>query len=361
MKTKSEKTKGRTRHIKKRYLSIIGIILIVIVLRNIDLNTALATLRQINIEIFLAALALQSLNVYIKSEKWRLLISPLNKSYKAVRSINVWLTSYAIGIVTPGRIGDFTRAIYLKKDTGLSYGKSISTVFIDRLQDTVALFIFAYMGLIIFNPLLTAKTEIKTMTTMALLAFTALITIILKKDAISKILRPLFNSFIKEEQKEDVKSNYLDFYRSLSTIAKDKRTMIISSILTLLSWIIILIASYLIALSINIHTDIIHFIFLMPIIYIVELIPISISGIGTRDATTIILFSLINIRAESAFVFSTLILLTNMIFALIGLTLMQINTYNTKKQLIQNTQSKADIDKIFKYPEQTKHLQHSIL
>ncbi|MFH1126735.1 MAG: lysylphosphatidylglycerol synthase transmembrane domain-containing protein, partial [archaeon] len=159
----------------------------------------------------------------------------------------------------------------------------------------------------------------------------------------------------------DVKSNYLDFYRSLSTIAKDKRTMIISSILTLLSWIIILIASYLIALSINIHTDIIHFIFLMPIIYIVELIPISISGIGTRDATTIILFSLINIRAESAFVFSTLILLTNMIFALIGLTLMQINTYNTKKQLIQNTQSKADIDKIFKYPEQTKHLQHSIL
>ena len=59
--------------------------------------------------------------------------------------------------------------------------------------------------------------------------------------------------------------------------------------------------------------------FFMSISSIVTLLPLSFSGIGTRDAALIYLFSIISFSQETALIFSFLILLTFHIFGgLIG-------------------------------------------
>ena len=119
-----------------------------------------------------------------------------------------------------------------------------------------------------------------------------------------------------------MKSNYDDFYESIKHLSSMKKTIASAAVLTLASWALILMASYILALSVGINVELIYFIFLIPIINIIELIPISISGVGTRDTAAIILFSLIGITQERAFIFSSLILITNILFALLGLVLM---------------------------------------
>ena len=59
--------------------------------------------------------------------------------------------------------------------------------------------------------------------------------------------------------------------------------------------------------------------FFMSISSIVTLLPLSFSGIGTRDAALIYLFSIISFSQETALIFSFLIFLTFHIFGgLIG-------------------------------------------
>lgn len=52
------------------------------------------------------------------------------------------------------------------------------------------------------------------------------------------------------------------------------------------------------ALSIGINIKLIYFVFLIPIINVVEILPISIMGIGTRDWTTIFLYSSLGVSKE---------------------------------------------------------------
>lgn len=315
--------KSKKTFFKKRYFFLIGILVLIFILLRIDLNVAFSILMQANISLLIASFTLQLLNTVIKSEKWRLLVTPFSKSYNRLRCAEVWMIGYGIGIITPGRVGDFTRAVYLKKDLDISYGKSVATVFIDRLQDIIALFVLSYMGLILFNPLLASKPEIRTMISVATILFAVIGVFILRKNSASMILRPFFNRFIREGQKRAIKSNYDDFYAGIKLIVARKKIIAMTAVLTSISWAIILAASYTTALSVGIEAEFVYFIFLIPIINIIELIPISLSGVGTRDSAAIILFSLIGIAQERAFIFSSMILITNMLFAMIGLILMQ--------------------------------------
>lgn len=56
----------------------------------------------------------------------------------------------------------------------------------------------------------------------------------------------------------------------------------------------------------------------MSLVVIIELIPVSISGVGTRDAFLIFVLGLIGIGKESAIAFSLLYLLTYWFLGLIG-------------------------------------------
>jgi len=76
---------------------------------------------------------------------------------------------------------------------------------------------------------------------------------------------------------------------------------------------------YILALGINIHIPFSYLVFAVTMAGFISLIPISISGIGTRDAALILLFAPFAILKEQAIVFSTLILLMFLFAAVIGL------------------------------------------
>ena len=55
------------------------------------------------------------------------------------------MSSLYIGFVTPGRLGEFIKAVYLKSDKGISLSKGMSSVLIDRLCD---LYLLIFLGLL---------------------------------------------------------------------------------------------------------------------------------------------------------------------------------------------------------------------
>jgi uncharacterized protein (TIRG00374 family) len=87
----------------------------------------------------------------------------------------------------------------------------------------------------------------------------------------------------------------------------------------IISWIPPFIYGYLLALSLGINIGLFFFILVIPVLSLLDLLPISISGIGTRDVALIFLFGLNGISAEQAVAFSLLYLfMSYWLIALIG-------------------------------------------
>ncbi|MBA7640673.1 hypothetical protein ES703_48344 [subsurface metagenome] len=89
-----------------------------------------------------------------------------------------------------------------------------------------------------------------------------------------------------------------DFYSGIEELKKSR--LVIPLLITIFAYIIFYTQGYLIAKSLSIPVSFFYLVFCLSLASLVALIPISIFGIGTRDATLIVLFSTQGLTEEAA-------------------------------------------------------------
>ncbi|MEW6295745.1 MAG: lysylphosphatidylglycerol synthase transmembrane domain-containing protein [Candidatus Diapherotrites archaeon] len=288
---------------KKRFFVIIGLLLFIYILLKLDISKSFSYIYKINLLFFSFYLFLTFFVLFIKGLKWRVLILPFGKNKSVFYCVKYFLVGFFWGIITPGRIGEFVRTFYLDKELN-NLGKSFSTVFIDRLFDIVVLLLLGLVAILSFSfsfNLVLISTPI--LFAIVLAAFVCII-FFFKKKFMKKILRPFFYFFVPQTHKKKIRVNFDSFYHGLSILKKKPKYSIFALILTLLIWLFSIIADYFLILSLNIQASLFFVALIIPIIRLVDIIPISISGIGTRDAALIFLFSFIGLAKEQAIAFS---------------------------------------------------------
>jgi uncharacterized protein (TIRG00374 family) len=301
-----------------RLFSVIGIFIFIIILTRIDISSLIAVFAAINPLLLLSALVVNGIAIVVKSYKWKIIVSTVNSKFSLQESVRAFLVGFSFSVLTPAKLGDFIRAFYVK-NSECSTGKALSTVVTDRLIDIVILIIIAITGIFLFSYLY--HIEILSAALLILLAAGAVsgIAVIANKDLLSRILRPFFNLFMPGTYKKQVSEYYHEFYNGLFTFYHHRAEFLLAITVAFLSWIPPFIYGYLLARSIGIPISLMYFFIVIPIISLLDLLPISISGIGTRDAALIFLFGLQGISAESAVAFSLLYLfLSYWLVALVG-------------------------------------------
>ncbi|MBN1951987.1 MAG: flippase-like domain-containing protein, partial [Bacteroidales bacterium] len=93
-------------------LRLIGIALFIVILLRLDLPKVWNNLREINPLFFILAILFQLLMLLIKGIRWQMLKAENIRSGNFIYNLGAFLESYAIGVFTPGRLGEFTRAGY---------------------------------------------------------------------------------------------------------------------------------------------------------------------------------------------------------------------------------------------------------
>jgi uncharacterized protein (TIRG00374 family) len=304
--------------INVKFFSIIGILLFIFILTRIDISSLLAIFLTINPLLLLCALFFNGIAIVVKSLKWKLIVRTLKKEISLSASIKAFLIGFSFSVMTPAKLGDFIRAFYIR-DEQCTLGKALSSVVTDRLIDIVMLFAFAFIGILVFSLLFHIQVLSTSLLILLSVAIALAVYIVTNKNLLSQILRPFFNVFIPQHHKKTVSEYYHEFFSGLTIFFHDKKTFSLVIIVGILSWLPPFVYAYLLALSIGINLDISFFVIVIPIISLLDLLPISISGIGTRDAALIFLFGLQGISAESAVAFSLLYLfMSYWLIALIG-------------------------------------------
>src|SRR6187402_3357264 len=241
--------------------------------------------------------------------------------YGLARSATVWAIGFFASSVTPAKAGDAVRAVYLRNDTGRTLGEAFLTVFVDRLWDlgfvlaagTVSAFFFSARYIRLPSAPLVAG---------GVLVLGVCAVIATRRELVRSMLKPVVSIMVPQRFRDKLSNNFHTFYDALRVHASRPARGIVMAFYTLLCWGLIYTLAVYIAriLSLPVRAD--YIILIMPIVTLVELIPFSIAGLGTREATVIYFFSVVGAGAAQAVGFSIVyVLIGTYLTSLVGFIL----------------------------------------
>jgi uncharacterized protein (TIRG00374 family) len=287
------------KYFKLRY---VGFILLGYFYFKVDWSQIGAVLHVQNFWPLLVCLVLIPPQVFIKSERWRFLLCLQGHQLKALDSFMIYMSATLFGSITPGRAGELAKVYYLKKQ-GMAVGRAFSSVIIDRVFDLYFLGLIASTGLIALNPWPGANT-LGGLGLLMLILGPALSSFILKKNRKT----PYVDS---DSERSGLQGKILSLISEVNEGIKSIKGsgQFRSSFLTILGYAIFYYQFYLVAQAFQLPLSYMQIVFVMAFSSLVGLVPVTIAGIGTREATLLIFLSPMNISLESVLAYSMGVLL----------------------------------------------------
>lgn len=281
--------------IKKILPGFIGLIIFGYILSTIDLGKLLINVQNANFAFLGLAVLAVILNLIVRGLKWQTIIKHYGKAPSLFESVRIFCIGTMIGFLTPLKLGIFIRSAYLKH---LGLQKAIASVLADRVTDIIFVCFIAMLSIFALNLEVVFMPSQK-----IIMLFLILIA------AITAFSIKRFRSKIRDMA-----------YETLSAI-NNKKTIIPLAFLTPAAFLGTVLIYYLIAQSLGINLSITFLLMVVSITILIETMPITFLGLGTREAGMIFMLAMKGISAESAVTLSLLYLFTNYItLSIIGLS-----------------------------------------
>jgi uncharacterized protein (TIRG00374 family) len=290
--------------LRKWTLRSIGPIVLLYIVWNIDLAELFGILRRCSPKFLLAAYFMIIPALLLRAARWRSLLFGQGLRSGFVETVNVYSYSILMGMVTPGHIGEFIKVFYLKQ-RGLSLGGSFFSVFLDRILDILFLFI---VGAVALFALISSETRNVTIAALLLAGvlgafslmwfFTRgkgfeLTLVCLKSVSPTKFRAKMLSGF----------SDFADGFQRMTIVGATQ-----AFALTAFAWTANYYAVYLLGRSLGFEISFAEMAGIAAIASFVALLPISVMGVGTRDAALIVLLAQYGVSEEGAVAFSALCL-----------------------------------------------------
>ncbi len=304
----------------KNLSPLIGILILIYILYIIDLRKLFLILSSASPFLIIIAAAISLFSMFIINLRWLKIIKIMDMNISYRETLSILAKGITLGTITPGKLGELYRSKYLKDKTKKSFGVCFSSVILCRLFDLFSLLVLGCLAILFFTYYYSVSIISPLFLIILILIFSTSLFIFSNHKRMKSVLKPIVSSFIPENHKSKLRFHFNEFYKGLYSI-KIKNYLILLSY-TLIMWCINIFTVYLLSQSLNIQVSFFYYFLIFPIILLINLIPISISGLGTSQASFMFFLFLKNIPAESAVALSFLVIfITGMIYALPGLVL----------------------------------------
>ena len=303
----------------KKFLPLIGIIVLIIIIFSLDVEKIKDAFLQIH-PIFIAfALALTIPRLLIQNYYWRMIQKEQKINISFFQSLKIFLIGYFYGSWTPGFLGMVMRVPYMKEKTDEPYGKLFVNTFIEVILRQVAIYVMIAAGLLIiiieFSDLEITKT-LPIIVGIIIFIQAIILFYFIKKERGERFFNVLVKRIIPKKLKDPS-------FRFVETFYKDfpkMRRLVIPFILGLMTWVIIFSQEYIIVYALGASIPYLSFLLIFPVANIAGYIPATFGGIGFRELTSIIIFSRMFGTDEEVILVFTLIgfILTDLFLGFVG-------------------------------------------
>jgi len=303
----------------KKYFALIGIALFILILLNIDIPKLIEIFSRINLFYLGLVVILVITAIILKAFKWQQLIKAHGSQISLKKCIQFFLIGFFASVFTPARAGDLLRAFYAGEEIK-SKSVAFSSVVLDRIIDVGILISLGFVSIVTFAFLFGVVILPLEILVLGTLIFAVAVIFLIRQHYLKKLLKPLFDVFVPGKYKPKLAVSFNSFYDSLNTIKKNKARVVFSIFISIVSWFLVVCLAYFLLLSLGIENVPFYFMaIVVPIVTLIELVPITISGLGTREAAMLFVFSFYAISAETIVAYSLLYVTVSYWFmALVG-------------------------------------------
>jgi hypothetical protein len=284
----------------KKFLPLIGIAIFIYLIYSLDVEKIIDAFFSIHPMFILFSLSLTIPRIIIRNYAWQLIQKEQKIRISFLQSLKVFLIGYFYGSITPAYVGQLMRVPYMKEKTREPYGKLFVNTVIENVIHTLSLY-----GMMIFGALLVLGTlpELFVFSAIWIITLALILLYFIKRERGEKLFLTLVKYLIPKKLKHHFNQFVGTFYTDFPQIKK----LIAPFILGLFTWIIIFSQEYIIVLALGLDIPYLYFLLLFPIANFAGFIPVTFAGIGTRELTSIFLFStLFAVTEEKVFVFTLL-------------------------------------------------------
>lgn len=285
-----------------RFLAIrlgVGVIVLAVLVARLDLANLMESARRSLPWLLVITSLMVASKLLIAAKRWQLACGGRAEKGSYWRFYAWYMEGAFFNIFVPSQGGDAVRAWRLAARTG-DGALAMSTVIAERVLGLVAMIILAGTGLLLYN-----HGSLMPGIGFSFLSAAAVLAVVLACLFHHGLNRMLIRFLI--EKKWSKPAGFINRCADAFAVLS-QRPGILAGIV-LYSWAMQLTditAIYLTGLAISISVPFTYCLLVVPIVWMVVMIPVTLNGLGTREAANIILFGAIGISAESALLLSVI-------------------------------------------------------
>ncbi len=287
----------------------ISLIFLLFVLVKIGYKQIINTFLKINPLILIPTIIILLLNLILANIRLLILLRVIKPKFPFLRLFKHYLISWAISMFTPAKLGLFSIVYFLKKEK-IKLGESALVFIIDRIIALVTLLIFSSFSLFI---LFKIKEDI--------VAYIIMLAIFALSLAVGSyiILSDFGKKLIKRYILKKYSKSFEGFSRAQLIISKNKKSILNNFVANVIQWSTNALQVHIVFLGFHQKIGFFHVLTIKSLLNIISFIPISLSGLGIREASAIFFFSKLGIEEKitATTFFFLLIILYLLAFAIL--------------------------------------------
>jgi len=278
-----------------------------------DLSGIIKILKSSNKILLLLSLLTHVFGTWITAFRWKTLLNTQNiRLGIGTLSITVLIGQFFNNILPTSIGGDVFRTYDASKKAGIPMGTSASIILVERFSGVVSAAVYAVAALFLGFTAIGNQPVI--IPIIIFFIVTIIIAFLIINPSVFKLGR-IFNRFRLMRKLREKLSNV---YNTLTSFKKYKLVLIRVLIYSFLLQFSVILNYYLAARALGISLTLTAFIFIVPVVAIIAMIPISIGGIGLRESSIVFIMVALGVANNKAALCSLLILLMLVLVGIVG-------------------------------------------
>ncbi len=283
-------------------LQLLGPALLVWVLYSIDVSAMVEEVGRANWALVFLSMSLGLPFILMKSERWRVMLRLTGSRTSSIVAFRLFSIGHLAGVATPGQIGEFIKVLGVRQHGGTLKSGIISSLGDRSIDFVVLLGLAGYYALILGDAPALESTYLLVGAMAIVAVVSGWLLLVIAEATTDTALRP---------------ASIVGIVRNLKLRVPWRPVLVLAS-LTVAAYFLFGVRYYLLLEAMDFSAPTAAFISSMGVVALVALLPISVAGVGSRDAALVLIFDRFDIPSEGAVGFSFLVLTLYIFTAAVG-------------------------------------------
>jgi uncharacterized protein (TIRG00374 family) len=235
----------------------------------------------------------------IRGCRWHVLLRGFRVQIRLTESVAMYAMGMTLGAVSPGKVGDFVKILALRQ-RGCRLGLAVACNVFDRVLDVAFIVLAGYAGMWYFSQYYASQLRVANLAAVAVLVVLALV--VLNRRIVAKMGRRL----VPERYRPAVADSWNEMVGHFAGRGLTRTLHLMAW--TTASWTVQFLAFWLCSVALRLDVPFLYLAACATIVSLSSFVPITVAGVGTRDAVFVLLLGQRGLTSQQSLALSSLVL-----------------------------------------------------